>query len=468
MADRFKYSEVRQKIIDAIRTDLIGPREKEEVLEENPRYAYLVGMLDIQSDNEDYSGAGEQEVDADMAVEDGEDFTAGEDDDNEPISTTHFQLPSSIGISFYIQSDTESINLNVTWGDYVKSSEKYTGKGVRILLAILVIGAVFIGNVAYETGNISGGILGLQAIWPSLGKIPVAIFVFAVAAGLLLSGKYDIVEKVLTALVVLMGILFLITAIAVKPNFGEVLKGLFVPRVPQMNRAWFYVTGLIGTTVVPYNIYLHASSSAKKWGKDGDKDEALKTSLTDSILSIGLGGIISMCIVITAAVCYDGSGTAAIASGKAMAEQLKPILGSWATVAFGIGLFAAGMSSAITAPLAAAFASSGILGWGEDMKKKRFMAIWGIVLIFGLVAVCTLGASPTEIILFAQAANAFLLPITGILLLIACNDKNLMGKYKNGIIINVLAVIVIGVFLFIAARNMTAFVESAKALFASA
>ena len=338
--------------------------------------------------------------------------------------------------------------------------EKYTGKGVRILLAILVIGAVFIGNVAYETGNISGGILGLQAIWPSLSKIPVAIVVFAIAAGLLLSGKYDIVEKVLTALVVLMGILFLITAIAVKPNFGEVLKGLFVPRVPQMNRAWFYVTGLIGTTVVPYNIYLHASSSAKKWGQDGDKDEALKTSLTDSILSIGLGGIISMCIVITAAVCYDGSGTAAIASGKAMAEQLKPILGSWATVAFGIGLFAAGMSSAITAPLAAAFASSGILGWGEDMKKKRFIAIWAIVLLFGLVAVCTLGASPTEIILFAQAANAFLLPITAILLMIVCNDKKYMDGHNNGLVINILGVIVLALTLLIAFKNMTGFTES--------
>ena len=112
--------------------------------------------------------------------------------------------------------------------------EKYTGKGVRILLAILVIGAVFIGNVAYETGNISGGILGLQAIWPTLGKIPVAIFVFAVAAGLLLSGKYDIVEKVLTALVVLMGILFLITAIAVKPQLGRSAQGpLRAPGAPD-------------------------------------------------------------------------------------------------------------------------------------------------------------------------------------------------------------------------------------------
>lgn len=128
MADRFKYSEVRQKIIDAIRNDLIGPREQEEVLEENPRYAYLVGMLDIQSNTEDHACAEEQEVDTDIAFETGEDFTAGEEDDNEPISTTHFQLPSSIGISFYIQSDTESINLAVTWGDYATSSEKFIGK----------------------------------------------------------------------------------------------------------------------------------------------------------------------------------------------------------------------------------------------------------------------------------------------------------------------------------------------------
>ena len=128
MADRFKYAEVRQKIIDAIRTDLIGPREEEEVLEENPRFAYLVGMLDAQHDDEDYSGAGEQEVDADMAIENGEDYTAGEEDDNEPISSTRFQLPSSIGISFYIQSDLPGINLDVSWGDYAKSTQKYTGK----------------------------------------------------------------------------------------------------------------------------------------------------------------------------------------------------------------------------------------------------------------------------------------------------------------------------------------------------
>ncbi|MBE6036329.1 MAG: divalent metal cation transporter [Clostridiales bacterium] len=341
----------------------------------------------------------------------------------------------------------------------VKYSDK---KGVLIFLAILVISAVFIGNVAYETGNVSGSVMGLQAILPESSKVMWALILGVVAFALLFSGSYKYIEKVLTGLVILMSVMFLATAIAVGPNMGELLKGLFVPRVPQMDRAWFYIAGLIGTTVVPYNIYLHASSAAKKWK---NPEEDVKTSRLDTILSIGLGGIISMCIIITAAAAFHGTD-AQITNGAVMAEQLKPILGEWATVAMGIGLFAAGMSSAITAPLSAAFASSGILGWGEDMKKPRFKIIWIIVLAFGIVATCTMGASPTEIILFAQAANALLLPVTAILLLIVCNDKKFMGKYANKTWNNILGILLLAVLIFIAFRNMTAFVESFSKLIA--
>ena len=345
--------------------------------------------------------------------------------------------------------------------------KKYTGKTTRILLAILIIAAVFIGNVAYETGNITGAIMGLQAIVPNTSTAMWAILIVICAVALLLSGKYKIVENILTAMVVLMGIVFLATAIAVGPNLGEIIRGLFVPHVPQgLDRAWFYVTGLIGTTVVPYNIYLHASSSAKKWGAESDKDEAIKTSLTDSILSIGLGGIISMAIVITAAAAFYGTG-ASITNGADMAVQLKPILGSWATAAFGIGLFAAGMTSTITAPLAAAFASTGVLGWGEDMSKGRFKAIWAIVIAFGFVATLTLGASPTEIILFAQAANAFLLPISAILLMVVTSDNKFMDGHGNSKLMLILGIIVVAVTLVIAFKNITGFMESLSSLIAA-
>ena len=346
-------------------------------------------------------------------------------------------------------------------GDALRT--KFTSNTARVLLAILVIAAVFIGNIAYETGNLTGALMGIQAVWPMIPKIVFALILGALGFFLLWSGSYKHVETVLTGLVILMSVLFLATAIAVKPDMGQVFQGLFVPRVPQMDRSWFYIAGLIGTTVVPYNIYLHASSASKKWKTDAD----VRASHLDTILSIGLGGIVSMCIIITASAAFSGTG-AEIKNGADMAVQLSPILGSWATAAMGLGLFAAGTTSMITAPLSAAFACSGILGWGEDMKRGKFKLFWIIVLVFGVFAASTLGSSPTEIILFAQAANAFLLPVTAILLLVCCNDKKLMGKHSNKVWNNVLGLFVLAVTVFIAFRNITAFTESLAKLIAGA
>ena len=346
---------------------------------------------------------------------------------------------------------------------------KFTSSGARVLISILVIAAVFIGNIAYETGNLTGSILGIQAAVPAAAngtaKIILALVLGAIAFFLLFSGSYQRVENILTALVVLMGVIFLICAFAAKPDWGAVFAGMFSFKVPE-GGDWMTVAALMGTTVVPYNIYLHAASASTKWGHSGDKEDALANSRFDSIISIGLGGIISMAIIICASATIHATG-GTISSGADMAKALTPLLGSWATVIFGIGLFAAGITSALTAPLAAAFASSGILGWGEDMKKTRFKVFWIVVLVFGIIATCTLGASPTEIILFAQAANALLLPITGILLLIVANDSSIMKNHKNSTWFNILVVLVIAIFIFIAARNMRAFMTGLQNLLAA-
>ncbi len=345
--------------------------------------------------------------------------------------------------------------------------EKFTQKAARVLLAVLVIAAVFVGNIAYETGNITGSVLGVQAAVPATesnaGRIVLIIVITVIAAILLWSGSYKYIEKVLTALVVIMGVIFLVTAFASNPDWLGVLKGLFGFEVPKEEKAWMTIAALMGTTVVPYNIYLHASSAAKKWSEDDDVEEGLANSRLDSILSIGLGGLISMAIIICASATINGKGVE-ISNGGDMALSLEPLLGSWATVFFGIGLFAAGISSAITAPLAAAFASTGILGWSEDLKDKKFRVFWIVVIAFGLFASIVLGKSPTEIILFAQAANAFLLPITGILLLLVACDKKIMKEYANKKWFSVLAILVIGLFIFIAARNMSAFITSLQGL----
>ena len=128
MADRLKNARARQVIIDALKKDLMGPESEEEILKEDPSHNYyIIGTLfpkTAADRKDDYTQ--DQEVEADAAYGDGEDFTAGEDDDNEPVSVTHFEKPSSIGISFYVDSSTSSIEIDVSWGDYYKTKDTVT------------------------------------------------------------------------------------------------------------------------------------------------------------------------------------------------------------------------------------------------------------------------------------------------------------------------------------------------------
>lgn len=341
----------------------------------------------------------------------------------------------------------------------------FQGRKIHILLAVIFITAGIVGNTAFETSNLIGSTMGMEAVFPQVSRI-VWILILGVVAGVLLFiGNYSYIEKFLTALVGLMGILFLITAVAIRPDWSEVLKGMFIPRVPKVERAWYVLTGLIGTTISPFTVFLQSSSAAKKWGDHEDKHDAIATSWVDSIISLGLVFIISSAIVICAAAAFYGTDIE-IANGKVMAELLEPVLGRWATVVFGLGLWAAGFSSALTAPLSASFVICGILGWGgENVKGKQFRIIMAIVLGFGIFAGCTLGASPTEIILFAQVLNAFVIPLNAILLVSICNNKKFMGDFTNNKIFNVLGAVIICITLTIAARNISAFLDSLSALF---
>jgi Mn2+/Fe2+ NRAMP family transporter len=120
-----------------------------------------------------------------------------------------------------------------------------------------------------------------------------------------------------------------------------------------------------------------------------------------------------------------------------MSQALEPILGRWAGVFFAFGLLAAGMSSAITAPLAAAYATCGVMGWDSDLRTTRARAVWVPVLAAG-VLFSLLALRPIPAIIFAQAANGLLLPIVAVFLLYLVNDRTLLGARTNGLASNLL------------------------------
>lgn len=319
---------------------------------------------------------------------------------------------------------------------------------------LLVIAAIGIGNAAYQTGNLTGAATGLRAITGGSTEFWVAILI-AFTCSLLLIGRYRVLHASLVAMVVLLSLVFLCTAALSLPAASRIAIGLVIPRFGVEDLT--LVLALIGTTIVPYNLFLHASSAASTW-KGEPMRESIIQSDWDTLFSVGLGGLVTASILITASTAFFDTQTP-WTSASDIGQQLNPTLGAASATAFSIGLFAAGLTSSITAPLATAYAVCGCLGWSTDPSGRRFRVIsLGIVACGGGIALA-MGKSPSATIIFAQLANGMLLPLTAVFLLMAVtrntNRSNLMlGRLRLRLAqLVVAAVALLGIWRILAALS---------------
>ena len=190
---------------------------------------------------------------------------------------------------------------------------------------------------------------------------------------------------------------------------------------------------MIGTTVVPYNIFLHAALVNEKW----DSKHNLKDANFDTVFSILIGGLISLCILLTAA----GLDKSNITSAIDLANNLEPLYGSFSKFVLAIGLFSAGLTSSITAPLAAAYVVNGCLDLGLNRKSLVFKLIALLVLLIGLFS-SFFQINSIEIIKFAQITNGILLPLVVVFLFVLANNKLLVSK-TNNLLQNIIGLLVV-------------------------
>lgn len=314
----------------------------------------------------------------------------------------------------------------------------FTNPWIKWPMILLVLLAIGVGGFSFATGNVTGSSQGLMILIGLSRELAVAITAVTVFA-LLFIGRYKILERVLIALVMLMSVTFLTTAIMVRPDVGEMLRGLVVPSIPA--GSLITLVGLIGSAVVPYNLFLHSRTVQEKWPADVPTDKALSEARTDNWFSISIGGIITAGILATGAAAFFATNRE-IEDAVDMAVQLEPVLGQSAETFFGFGFMAAGLTSAITAPLAAAYAVSGVLGWERNMRSWKFRGVWMTVLAVGVV-LTLVGTSPVSLILVTQYAAGLSLPVLAIFLIVVMNRKDILKRYTNGIISNILGAAVV-------------------------
>jgi len=324
-----------------------------------------------------------------------------------------------------------------------------TTKLSKYLSIMLVVCAIVIGNAAYQGGHISGATLGLQHLFEDIHLFGFSslwpIIIGIIAFSILVTGSYKLIEKALIILVGLMSIAFFTSFLIIDITWSDFFTGIFIPTLPS--GATLTVIALIGTTVVPYNLFLHSASASKKWQRVEQLGEARK----DLYFAIPLGGLISIAIVSTAASAFFGQQVQ-ITNAADIAPALEPVFGNLSAIFIAIGLFSAGISSAVTAPLAAAFALSGILNLNKNLDSWSFKSVWFIILLLGVMISC-LGYKPMKVIWFAQVANGILLPLITLFLLWMMNSK-VLGPQRNNFKQNILAIIVVAVTLMLSARSL--------------
>lgn len=322
---------------------------------------------------------------------------------------------------------------------------------LKKILIILIFTAIIIGNTAYEAGNIGGAILGLESLFGVIsykfGDLNINLsspIIGSLAFIILYNGNYKILEKILISIVILMSFSFIISAIITKPELNKIIDGLIVFKTPK--NSLLTILGLLGTTVVPYNIFLHSSLVKKKWNKKKD----LKIARIDLLIAIILGGLISISIMITAA----SISLSSISNAADLALGLEPVYGSSSKFLMALGLISAGLTSAITAPLAASFVACGCFGWKPDLKSFKFRSIWIIILIIGTI-ISSAGIKLIIIIQFAQVANAILLPIIIFILYYIMNNNKIFGSYSNSIFQNLIGLLIIILTVFLSIKTLS-------------
>jgi NRAMP (natural resistance-associated macrophage protein)-like metal ion transporter len=321
--------------------------------------------------------------------------------------------------------------------------EQISSEFLRKFVIILILAAIVVGNAAYEAGNISGASLGISAIFEKSTFNYFPILIGSIAFVLLFIGNYKILERSLITLVLLMSFSFILTAIITKPSIELIFKGMFIPSFPE--NSMLTIIGLIGTTVVPYNLFLHASLVKEKWKLKSD----LKYAKKDTLISIILGGFVSMSIIVAA----TSINAVSIRNGADLAKGLEPLYGNFAKYFLGIGMFAAGITSAITAPLAASFVAKSCFGWSDSLKSIKFRMVWVFILIIG-VLFSSLEVNPIEIIKFAQVSNGILLPIVALFLVWVVNRISVMGEFKNTLYQNIISGIILLITLILGFKSI--------------
>lgn len=306
---------------------------------------------------------------------------------------------------------------------------------------LVALGSVLVVS-SFQAGNSVGTGAAVNVLYNGDTKVWAAVFTLLAITFLWLPGYYRRLETLMVAILGIMLVAFVVTAIVAQPDLGATLSGL-IPKVPSGSQA--LIVGAAATTFsVVGALYQIQLVRQKGWGPDD-----YQLARRDAILGTLVLGLLSFVIMLAAAAVLHPQGVQ-VKSPADMANILTPTVGRWASVLFALGLWAAAFSSIVGNSTIGGTMLAALFGKEQGGVNARFtkICITAVMLVGGFVAVI-FGPIPVQLILTAQAVTIFVVPLIGVVMVLLARGAE-RGPLRIATWQTVLGAIGIGFLLWLA------------------
>ena len=316
-----------------------------------------------------------------------------------------------------------------------------TGKGLADLIRERFgVKATFYVMLALVLANLGNTVAEFIGVAESLEIFGITRFVSVPLVALLVwvlvvKGTARLVERIFLV-ACLFYVAYLVAGFLAHPDWHEVAIGSLKPTLALNGPALTMVVTLVGTTIAPWMQFYLQSAIVEK----GVQIEDYALSRLDVVIGCIVTDVVAFFIVLACgATIFKAGGH--IESAKDAAVALAPLAGRWASTLFAFGLFNASLFAASILPLSTTYYVCEAFGWESGIDKRRedapqFYILYTAMIVIGAGLVLIPGLPLLKILLLSQTANGVLLPFILVFMLLLAGDERLMGKYRNGPILN--------------------------------
>ncbi|MGN6715720.1 Nramp family divalent metal transporter [Anaerocolumna jejuensis] len=323
-------------------------------------------------------------------------------------------------------------HLGIVTGDCLSEA---ANKHLKPWLSKTVLSTALLAAVSTAMAEILGGAIALNLLF----KVPIkvgSVIILVVIILLLFTNTYKKLEKVIMGFVSIIGISFLYELSVVHISWPEAVRGWTTIQFPAGSLP--IIMSVLGAVVMPHNLFLHSEViQSRQWNLEEESviKKQLKYEFLDTLFSMIIGWAINSAMIILAATTFFSQHIKVSELGQAQ-QMLVPLVGGLAAIIFGVALLFAGISSTMTAGMAAGTIFAGMFGEPYDIRDRHTkIGVVGILTIATLIIFFI--HNPFQGLVYSQMLLSIQLPITVFLQIYLTSSKKVMGKYKNSLFSNI-------------------------------